>query len=255
MNLYYYFTGTGNTLHAARRMAELLGDTQIRRITADTVSEDLSKYERIGFFSPTYNDCAPVMVQEFVKKLNIGNDTYVFTAVTCGGAQLATHSELRRILKKKKIRTAASFTFYYPSNNQTRYAPVSAASAEKANTANEKRLRNAVEVVKSEGKNLCLSKPVSGLISQSISDKIIPPESDKKFSVSDACVECGICARVCPAANIEIKEEHPVWKQKCTRCTACLQLCPQRAIDYGNASKSWGRYRNPDISLKELFVK
>ena len=228
MNIFYYFTGTGNTLHAAREMAEMLGETQLKRITADIKTETLSNYERIGIFTPTYNGCAPVIVQDFVRKMIIGNDTYVFTVVTCGGAQIATHSELRRILKKKKIRTAASFTFYYPSNNQTRYAPVSTASAERSNAANEKHLRKAVEVVRTEGKTISLSKPVSGLMLQSISDKIIPPESDIKFSASDACVGCGICARVCPAANIEIKSGHPVWKHNCTRCTACLQLCPQR---------------------------
>ena len=83
---------------------------------------------------------------------------------------------------------------------------------------------------------------------------MIPKDSDKNFSVTDNCVGCGICAEVCPAGNIVIKDGKPEWQHHCERCTACMQLCPKRAIEFGSRTKNWGRYHHPDVSVNDLII-
>ncbi|MBS6212423.1 MAG: EFR1 family ferrodoxin [Proteus hauseri] len=65
---------------------------------------------------------------------------------------------------------------------------------------------------------------------------------DKGFTVSDACVSCGKCAKRCPLNNIDMAEGRPVWKGNCTHCMACICGCPTEAIEYKSISKGKRRY-------------
>ena len=51
-------------------------------------------------------------------------------------------------------------------------------------------------------------------------------EDDRKFTVSETCTSCGICAAICPAENIDLVEGKPVWKHQCELCCGCIHLCP-----------------------------
>jgi MinD superfamily P-loop ATPase len=73
----------------------------------------------------------------------------------------------------------------------------------------------------------------------------------EKFTVDDKCIKYGICANVCPAGNITVKESVQ-FSQKCEGCYACLHMCPQNAIHVKN-EKSSDRWRNPEVTLKEII--
>ena len=68
--------------------------------------------------------------------------------------------------------------------------------------------------------------------------------SDKVFAANaDVCTRCGLCARECPANNITLDGGSlPRWHGKCTMCLSCIHRCPVRAIEYGKATRSKGRY-------------
>ena len=69
---------------------------------------------------------------------------------------------------------------------------------------------------------------------------------DKKFYAKDDCIGCGLCERLCPMDNIEIKNGKPVWKGGCTHCMACICSCPESAIEYGKISAGKPRYKCPE---------
>jgi NAD-dependent dihydropyrimidine dehydrogenase PreA subunit len=75
---------------------------------------------------------------------------------------------------------------------------------------------------------------------------------DRKFSVTDKCTSCGICAAVCPAENIELVEGKPVWKHHCELCCGCIHNCPAEAIQAGPRTAGRLRYRNPSVTIAEL---
>ena len=56
--------------------------------------------------------------------------------------------------------------------------------------------------------------------------------ADYPFVVNQDCVSCGICSRVCPCANIEMKGGKPAFQHHCSNCMACVVSCPKRAIGY-----------------------
>ena len=59
-------------------------------------------------------------------------------------------------------------------------------------------------------------------------------KATEHFHASDACIGCGICARLCPANAIDMANGRPAWvKDRCYACLGCLRGCPVEAITYG----------------------
>jgi len=71
-----------------------------------------------------------------------------------------------------------------------------------------------------------------GLISK-ITGKVISFAMSSKPDVVEKskCVGCGVCAGVCPAHAIEIKDRLPkIDRKKCIRCFCCQEFCPKGAM-------------------------
>ena len=76
------------------------------------------------------------------------------------------------------------------------------------------------------------------------------------YGVTDACVGCGTCTRVCPRGCIRVENSRPVYDYTyCVNCMACAHACPQNAIKLVCVKEPNpnARYRNPNISLAEII--
>jgi ferredoxin len=53
-----------------------------------------------------------------------------------------------------------------------------------------------------------------------------------KYSITEKCIGCTICAQRCPSGAIAFKpyEIHEIDPGKCIKCDICKQVCPENAI-------------------------
>ena len=47
---------------------------------------------------------------------------------------------------------------------------------------------------------------------------------------TDKCIGCGLCEKLCPMKNINIKDQKAVSSDRCTMCYRCINKCPGQAI-------------------------
>lgn len=52
----------------------------------------------------------------------------------------------------------------------------------------------------------------------------------KGFTITDACISCGKCQRVCPQKCITSGIPYKIQSQHCLHCGLCAQTCPMNAI-------------------------
>lgn len=50
------------------------------------------------------------------------------------------------------------------------------------------------------------------------------------FLVTDACIECGTCAAVCPEQCIALGSPYDIDQSHCLRCSICQEACPVQVI-------------------------
>ena len=67
----YYFTGTGNSMRAARVIANKLGDVEIVSMRMNPMNVPATDCDVIGFIYPVYHWTMPAPAVEFVERLEI----------------------------------------------------------------------------------------------------------------------------------------------------------------------------------------
>ena len=84
----------------------------------------------------------------------------------------------------------------------------------------------------------------------------MPPDAwQHLLRVTESCVGCGICEKVCPSGSIHVVNGRAVHTPgRCPACLACAHACPHKAIQLTIPEKnSQARYRNEHISLREII--
>lgn len=68
------------------------------------------------------------------------------------------------------------------------------------------------------------------------------------IEVSDACNQCGACARFCPAGAIDAGDSRRIDTKRCITCCACIRSCPQ-----GARSMKPGLVKDAQLRLHTLY--
>lgn len=248
----FYFTGTGNSLAAAKDIAADLEDTELIRICRDTLDSDTeTASENVGIVTPVYFSGLPAMVKKFIERLQIHSDAYIFAVATYGDSAGMIFSQIKKLLERKGLKLSGVFGVRMPHNIHPSISPEKREEyfkAEKEMAALIARsIKNKAAVSK---KSNAVADILSG-ITYNLTQK--SGNFDKNFTVDDTCIGCGSCVKVCPADNIAMKDGKPQWQHnnKCQLCVACMQWCPKGSIKYGKAKIS--NYRHPDVKAGDLF--
>ena len=234
----YYFSGTGNSLRAAIKIAERLGNTELisMRNNPDEVSaEDCGI---IGFVYPVYHWTMPKPAVEFVKALKINPKAYIFAISMPSFINGYACEKLSELLTEKgaslnygqKVNSVANYILVYPPMPFPRLTvPMT-----------ERRLnRFAEDIAMRKNKPY----PKAGVMVRVRRDKMMTPYlelqkyADYPFTVSDKCISCGLCSQVCPCKNIIMENGTPSFQHHCAHCMACVVFCPERAIGYDITAK------------------
>lgn len=256
-NTIFYFSGTGNSLQISKDIAEKLGDTDVISISKIIDNGEIQiESKSLGIVFPVYMCGLPSIVDNFIKALNINKDTYVFAVATMGGMQGNSLKQINDLMENKNKKLNAGFTVAMPGNYIPMYGAKSKESQIKTFDKVKIKVDDIVNVVKEkknqgyEKSNLLVEKVIAPLMYKKIGTI---HNLDNNFWVKDNCTSCGICQKVCGVNNIEIKNGKPTWKNKCEQCMACIQYCPQEAIEYSKKTIGRKRYKNPNISLKDMI--
>ena len=230
----FYFTGTGNSLFVARKIANATNATLIS-IPQAIAEQRTYTDDAIGFVYPQYAIGLPKMVRRFILNNTFKAD-YFFAVDLYSFIHANALGEIAAILHLNYgayLKTPGNFIFLF--------SPPKNPSAVLAKA--EKKLDKIIADILNR-----VDKPVKPRKSIGNATKYV---GKSEFKLTEDCTKCRTCIRVCPANNIQLGDKI-TFSDKCEACFACVNLCPARAI-YSNIAKSKRRqYRNPAISVEEI---
>ena len=255
MDMIFWFSGTGNSLYAAKKLSAASGSPPLIRMgTADCKQPVGGNGSKVGFVFPSYYGNLPRAVRTFIKTLEILPDTYIFAVVTGGGIKTGSIRAMRSALKEKSLDLSYGRGLYMKGNYIVRYNPADPEKMEKTLDKADKRLQKFASDI-SAGVQSVKALPVTANNLYKNTESL-----DDAFTVNDACTGCGLCEKICPVSNIRLctgqigtDPEKPEWLRHCEHCMACISWCPVNAIDYGDRTQSRRRYKNPRITADELI--
>lgn len=253
-NVIFVFSGTGNSLWAAKEIASAIGSCDIVTMGCTGSPALTQNYERIGFVYPTYAGGMPRQVKKFVTQLQLHGNTnsYFFAVATCGRISRAQNviTQMKNLLRHKGVPLHFGDRLDMFSNYVVGY--------EMRDSVKEEAEKSAEDILPMIS-NIQTKQTNSGNVHltprqlTSIAFMHVVPNMDKHFNINANCIGCGLCQKVCPMKNIQLDSRlKPVYLHNCEQCLACIQCCPKKAINYKNKTQNRQRYLHPHVSWNEL---
>lgn len=247
----FYFTGTGNSLYIAKQIEENpISIPQAIHRESQEFSAD-----RIGIVAPVYGHEVPAMVKDFLQNAVFHAD-YFYMILTYGNrhggaAELAKELCDTCGIAVNYINVIMMVDNWLPGfdmNEQMRL---------------DKKIDENMAVILSDlnARRNMISEVTDtdrAAHQQFLDGMQRMPEDvwQHLLRVTDGCIGCGICEKVCPSSSIHVLDGKAVHiPGNCQTCLACAHACPQKAIQLTMEEKNPNaRYRNEHISLQEIIA-
>ena len=218
----YYFTGTGNSRYIARKLHQQLNEDYISMNTLIR-NNDHSLQNIQGtlvFVVPAYAWRIPRIVEEWIR----------LTAF--------------KDVEKKGFNYRGTMEIIMPENYLAMFNTPEDDEAKKIIKQADPIIKEAVSYIHQHLPFPGMSLQLKDKFQSSIVNTVFYPLFVKAaaFYSTDECIGCGLCEKLCPLKNIQIKDHRPVWGKECTHCMACIARCPKKAIEYGKKSIGKNRY-------------
>jgi len=261
-----YFSGTGNSLAVARYVAGRLEGDLVPAMQAADQSSRETDADTIGLVFPIYDFRAPQCILDVLETVPDIESKYVFAICTHGTAAPGRSlKSVQAAVESRGGRLAGGFAVPMPHNGVG------------CGLFSDSKRESLLQTWKAAAEEICeyVTRRDRGRIdSGSAAQAMLRPSMLRLVPVilrffgalvtrgskglgltaSDACTACGICARVCPTENIELREGKPVWGDRCLTCFACLHWCPENAISLGGLDVGIAQYHHPDVTLADMLT-
>ena len=249
-NVIFCYSGTGNCLNLAKNIAKGIGGADIIMMRSKPKVSDVTEAKKVGFVFPCYGGGAPEDVLKYVKAVKVNPDAYTFGICQPAVYKGTGLAELNRIIPLKYwsvVTHHCSCVWLFPHNVMVPFL-----NKEKAQERSENR---AAQIAKDIMNEKTSKRPFRNPLNV-IENKIWPVIANikiKAFSVSDKCISCGQCVKLCPRQNIKMKNGKPRFGTNCAQCLGCLQYCPKNAISIGRITDRREHYHNPKVKAEDLM--
>lgn len=246
----FYFTASGNSLYVARQFEK--NPISIPQVIhqENLVFED----ETIGIVWPVYAGEPPKIVLDFLKKSTFKTD-YFYMILTYGkddsdAPEYAAHLCQQFGLAVDYIHSILMVDNYLPSFDMNEQMAI------------DKKIEEQLEVTLADVKARKKEIPEASQESRDFHAKAAKIFAEnpglingEQITVTDKCIGCGICTKVCPVGRFYIEDGKAKRKQNtCEFCLACAHNCPQKAIITSVSDKNPNaRYRQATITLQDII--
>lgn len=240
----FCFSGTGNSLYAARKIAAAINAEFRNMRSAGQCGDDV-----IGFVFPTHFSGLPKYVDSFLDNIRITNkNAYIFSVTTYGGFSPGVNGAIGKKLIEQGLTLDYSAKVMMVGN----FLPVF-----KVNDSDWlwKRSDRALDRIARDLKSRARKRPGAYTVLNKIMQKAYPPNKGNcaENFIVNGCSSCGLCEIICPNGNITLENGAPKFGGSCTLCLGCLNVCPADAIDYGKSTRGKKRYKSRRITAEELI--
>ena len=246
----FYFTATGNSLYVAKHLEKK--PISIAQAVHDTVKTYTA--DRIGIVCPVFGHEVPALVREFLEQ-SVFETPYFYMILTYGNRHGGAVELAEKLCRECGITPAYINVLLMVDNWLPSFDMNEQRSIDKKVEEHLAGIRADIQARK------IWMAPVTdtdrAAHQQFLGFKNSQPADawQHLIRVTESCVGCGICAKVCPSGSIQVVEGKAVHTPgNCQTCLACVHACPKKAIGLNIPEKNPNaRYRNEHISLQEII--
>lgn len=251
----YYYTGTGNSLWAARALARELGSTQLISLTGSDSENPLPKSDVIGLVFPVHIWGVPHRIMDFLPRIKEASPQYIFAVATNGGQVSNTLVQLQKVMQSQGTPLNSGWSLVLPSNYIPWGGPGSVKEQNRLFTAAAAKIPIIAASIRRRTGIIEKGPLWQRILFTWFYNLTYPivPTMDQKFAADDRCNYCEVCVKVCPTQNIIMENNSLIWQRHCEQCLRCIQWCPQQALQYGKKTAAYPRYHHPEIKLQDIL--
>lgn len=245
----FYFTATGNSMYVAKQLDE----TRISMAQAIHDKEKNFAADKIGIVCPVFGHEVPPLVKEFLTESTF-ETKYFYMVLTYGNRHGGAAELSQNLLESLRIHPSYINVVLMADN----FLPAFDMNEQKALDKNvDGQMERIIQDIATEKEYIAPVTDADRAAHQEFLDRTAGMQENalsEVYRITDECIGCGICTKVCPRKCLHMEGQKSVWNPEgCMMCMACIHTCPMMAIQMRMPEKNpKARYRNENISVCEI---
>jgi ferredoxin len=229
------FSGTGNSLEAARVLARALEELG-HGVTLYPMERGENRVRpdcgALGIVTTVACFSTYPTAWRFIDSLPPGEGREAFFLATMGGFGGGMQGPIRKVLAAKGYRPIGSLVVTMPGNYGNKVLDEAKNSSLKSSAAS--RIREYVRELEEGTARWAGGVPVLSGFFAALAHGRKPWNMFRRMFpltvAAEKCTGCSTCVTLCPENNISLKEGLAVFGYRCESCQRCVAFCPSRAI-------------------------